>query len=120
VKTVNNIRYDDLLSELTLAQAKVEAAEKTVNFAIDDLNSEISSYNAVLEKVSDFVGETTAQMENYAEEQGEKWAESDEGSDFMTWKSDWEVVDLEEIEDIDLVVVQMDHVKDFGNLELEP
>lgn len=75
--------------------AEVEEAISTVNGLIRD-------YNEALEEARDWRDDLTGQMQDFYDDKSDKWQEGEAGSDYMTWKDEWEAADLDgEVDEID-------------------
>ena len=98
----------ELLERLRKAQSEMAAEVDKANEAVGAVNAAIDSYNEALSDVETFRDEITGDMESYADERSDKWRDSDAGSNYDSWKSEWdnldtsEVAHAEEIEEPDL------------------
>ena len=90
-------------SKITQAWDEVEAAKANTDQAITLLNQSIETYNEALADAALFRDEVVGDMDDYMGERSEKWEESDSGQAYTSWKDEWEGLDLEPIDQIDMI-----------------
>lgn len=62
-----------------------------VNEMINDkLNGQVATVNGILTEMREFHEEITDGQQEYYDERSEKWQESDAGSDYQQWMSEWQ------------------------------
>ena len=107
-----------LLDELRNAKAAVEETVAAVNSAIDEkVNGAIGNYNTALTALAEFRDDIVSQMEEYYDTRTESWQNGDAGSNYSSWKDEWEGVDLNEIDEVDFVETpDMNHDEDADAL----
>lgn len=69
---------------------------------IEKLNELIGEYNEITGEVADFRDEIAGEMDDYYNDRSERWQEGEAGSAYMDWKTEWEGLltdDLEEVEE---------------------
>jgi hypothetical protein len=60
-------------------------------------------------------------MDTYIGERSEKWAESDAGQNYESWKNDWEGYDITELSTIDEIESpETEHGNELEQLNPEP
>jgi hypothetical protein len=112
----------DLVARLTIAAADIDKKLVAVNAMIsDELNSEIEKYNGILGEIESFRDEIVGEMDTYIGERSEKWAESDAGQNYESWKNDWEGYDITELSTIDEIESpETEHGNELEQLNPEP
>jgi DNA repair exonuclease SbcCD ATPase subunit len=76
---------------ITKYNETIEAAKEAVETAVTDFNEKLGA-------ARDFCEQIVSDMDNYESERSEKWQESDAASAFQDWKSEWESVELEDLD----------------------
>lgn len=87
----------------------LRSAVESVNEAIEEFNeaaekafgavaSSVSEYNEALRAAVDFVEEVTSDAKCYFDERSEAWQEGEVGRQYQDWISEWENLNLEEME----------------------
>lgn len=103
--------------------------EDEINFiretAFVNLNKLILDYNEVLGEANGFIEDLVNEMEQYADSRSEKWQDSDAGSEYADWKSNFENVDLESLDEfspdtIDFGFTELSHADELEALPVEP
>src|SRR5262249_45903010 len=105
----NTARRDEAVKALNEAAEALRNTIAEINAAIEEkVNPAIEAYNEALMAATEFRDEIVSDMETYADERSDKWREGDAGSNYESWKGEWEGIDLgelnaiEEIEEPDL------------------
>lgn len=90
--------------------AELEEAEKALEDEVSSFNEDVKrmfedrvqplldKVNAARDRARSLRDDVVAQMEDYAGERSERWAESDAGQAYEEWKDRWEGLDLEDAE----------------------
>ena len=111
----------NLTAEVRMAEDDVTTVRDEINNLImTKLNNKIDAYNEVVTKVAEFVDKITAEMENFAEDKGDVWSESDAGSNYQDWRAEWEGLDLGEIDRAEPVEAEADLADSLSELPTEP
>jgi hypothetical protein len=93
-----------LIEALGKAVTDVNAAVEKVNSEIEaTLNPAIEAYNSILADVETFRDEIVGEMETYYDERSDKWREGDAGSNYESWKGDWEGLDISELDAVEVI-----------------
>jgi len=111
-----------LLDDLRGAAAEVKGAVEEINrLVVDRLNVAVANYNEAVNAVKDIQEEVAKAQHEYWHRQPNEWQESFEGRAYDTWQADWDLLDLDELDDcIELDVPPMDHADDLEKLPSEP
>lgn len=93
---------DKLTTDINEAHCDLEAAINAYNTAIGEAKSKVeealTAYNEKITAAREFCEQIVSDMESYEGDRSEKWADSDAGSAFADWKSEWENVQLDDVE----------------------
>ena len=104
------------------ADQSLDEALIAVNTLIDDkVTPAIEAYNLAVADMETLRDEVVADMDNYIGERSDKWHESDAGSRYNDWKSEWENLDtaaLDAVEALDSPTT--DHADSLDGLPREP
>lgn len=97
-------RKRELVDKLSEAgqelQAAVNAYNEKCEAEFNAVKEAINDYQAVVGEARSFAEEVAGDIGSYMEEKSEKWLESDRGSAYQQWQSEWENIELEDV-DID-------------------
>lgn len=77
--------------------AVIEANE-VIEQAVATVNAEIEAYNEALAEARQFTSIVAQQAQDEIAEKSERWQESRRGEAAISWASDWEDVDLSDVE----------------------
>lgn len=87
-----------LIEDLNKSKSEIEDVIVEINKLINEkLNVKVNEYNDILSEAVAYRDSVTEVMSDYYENKSEKWQESDAGSAYENWKSEWESIDLEDI-----------------------
>jgi chromosome segregation ATPase len=115
------LRREDLKTKLEEAWKEVTDAKTNLDNSVSSVNSAIQGYNEVVKEVSEWRDSITSQMEDYASERSEKWEDSDAGSSYSDWKTEWENLDTEEVELLDEIdLAEASLAEELNELPEEP
>lgn len=97
------VKHGEIVSLLTTARDDLVNAVSNFNEKVEALYAEIvapkvAEVNSAAEQANEFVQEIHGEQEEYASDRSEKWTDSDAGSAYSDWMTEWEV----EIETIEL------------------
>jgi hypothetical protein len=81
----------ELQAAIIAYNEKCEAEFSSVREAIDD-------YQTVVDEARSFAEEIAGDIAGYMDEKSEKWLESDRGQAFEQWKSEWENIDIYDVD----------------------
>jgi hypothetical protein len=81
---------------------EVVAAEEAVTEALDRYNEALDSYNSIVTEVNEFKDGIVNALQEYFDEKSEKWQEGDAGQELEALKSEWEGIEIEEIDHIQI------------------
>jgi regulator of replication initiation timing len=118
---------DDLLKKLIAARDDLEEAVNEFNEKLDalkqNLQEKVEDYNNTLNHLESWRDEVVSAMENYRDERSEKWHESSVGQAYDDWISEYQNIELDEIEvdmpdDVD--IPETNHCDDIENLPEHP
>jgi hypothetical protein len=98
---MKRLSKDQLSTRNDLVKRLREAAEKTEK-AIADVNGVIDEYNAILDEAENFRDEVVSEMDTYYDERSEKWQETDAGSSYQDWKGQYEALDIDHLETLEI------------------
>jgi hypothetical protein len=98
---MKRLSKDQLATRNELVKRLRDAAG-AIETAIDTTNGVIDEYNAILADVESFRDEVVGEMETYYDERSEKWQETDAGSSYQDWKSQFEALDVDQLEQLEL------------------
>jgi uncharacterized protein YoxC len=87
---------------------------ETLKSLQEDVNSAITEFNSKLEDVQEFVDSVKDRLQNEFDEKSETWQEGDKGSEAQNFISEFENIELIELE------VDSTCVDNFENLPTEP
>lgn len=117
-------KLDDLVGELNAAWAEVEEEKSQIELVLVTLNENITTYNALLEGIREFVEELAGTAEEYQGERSEKWAESDAGQAYQAWIDEIRNVGLDDVEAVNIdelgLPEEPDHAENLSQLPQEP
>ena len=89
------------LSKLDLEKKKVY--EMKLAYLSTEIEELINEYNGFVNSTNNLVEDIQQRQQDYFDARSENWQESDRGSDYESWESEWECFDpIEEIECPDL------------------
>ena len=81
-------------NKLTETYEKLDAAVSTFNAAMEEawekVQEALDEHNTAIESANEWRGDIAQQMQDYYDNRSEKWQESDKGSEYEQWKSEWE------------------------------
>jgi hypothetical protein len=110
---MKRLSKEQLAARDELVKRLRDAAEK-IEDEIDNVNAIIEQYNHVLTDVETFRDEVVGEMETYYDERSEKWQETDAGSSYQDWKSQFEALDIDQLEQLELDDLRLaDDLEDF-------
>lgn len=112
---------DELVQKLNDAKAGIETAYGEVNALLTGKVAEaVGKYNDVLTEVESFRDDLVGRMEEYEGERSDKWRESDAGSNYESWKADWENLAVDEVEvPVELDIPEVEHGDELDGLDVE-
>jgi DNA-binding ferritin-like protein (Dps family) len=111
---------DELVARLNKAKTDALALYAEVTEVIDRLNAEVTTYNEILGDLEGFRDELVGDMESYYDERSEKWQEGDAGSEYQSWKGEWEGLSVDEVPEVEAPdEPTMDHPDELENLSNE-
>lgn len=121
MKKVDPKLIEKMADNIRTEMQNVENIREQINNMIDNrLAGAIEAYNAALSEARDFIEDAVGKMEDYVEDKSENWGDSDTGTAYMDWKSEWEGMDLENLVRPDLIEFDYPHADDLENLPTEP
>lgn len=92
----------ELRDALNDAWKKLDAQIDTYNSSLDDMREEIETaveeYNSAIAEAREFRDEIVQDIEDYMSERSDKWQESDKAEQYRAWQSEWEGIELDEME----------------------
>jgi type I site-specific restriction endonuclease len=91
-------RVTAAVNELTTAR---EEAKEAINEAVAKLNETIGKYNNLREEVEAFRDEVVARLQEEYDNKSEKWQESERAASALNLISEWESLDVEELNEQD-------------------
>jgi hypothetical protein len=111
-----------LLDDLRNAAEQVKDAVAAVNRSIDmRINTAVANYNEALAAVQDIKDEVLKAQEEYFCSQSVEWQEGVFGAGYDSWRSDWELLDLDPLLTcLEVDVPDMSHADDLEKLASEP
>ena len=80
----------------------------------EKIESLVSEYNDTVNAANAFIQEIHEKQDDYYSERSEKWQESDKGSDYESWMSEWEE-EIEEIESPDMYFELIEDLPESSN-----
>ena len=89
---------------LQTAVASVQDSVGGVEGAVSVYNSRVDDLNNLLAGAREFVGEVNGDMDEYIAGRSEKWTESDAGEAYSNWKDEWENIELDDVEHIEIEI----------------
>ena len=114
-------RRDEIMEDLENQKEIIEAEWLKVTSAAAVYNAAVGRYNEHVAEATSFADDMVNAMEDYISEKSEKWADGDKGQAYDSWKSEWESVDLTEIDLFEPEHdVQFDHKETLENLPDRP
>ena len=118
--------WSNLIEELKKEEVKVIAAEdrmKGVLAAVtSDVNSAITSYNMVLDRVRGFRDERVEDWNDAIADKSDAWREGERGQAATALSEEWENVDLDELQEVSLVEpdeIEVNHSEALEALPIE-
>ena len=79
-------------------KAQLETVRIELNTHFELLEQAIENYNSVIREAKDLRDEIVAAVDDYTSERSEKWQESERAGEYESFKSQWEDLELEEVE----------------------
>lgn len=115
-------QLNSLIDDLRGENDRVEEILTKINEMIhNELNGAIDAYNAKVDEAKAFVKNTIIKMEDYVEDKSEAWGDSEDGTAYSDWHSDWDAIDLDPLEKADEITLNdVTHADDLENLATEP
>lgn len=113
-------RLDELGARYTAKCDELRKAIEEANELIRKANTLVSpvreSFNELVEEATSLASEIADDLEGYASERSEKWAETENGQAFSEWIDKWRNEPLEEVEDLDVSEIDEPDLKEnvFG------
>jgi hypothetical protein len=100
---------DELIAALRGKDKAIDDAIIEINNKIDEVNvlieenlkPAIDDYNGALGDLEELRNEIVGQMDDYVNARSEKWSNSDAGSNYSSWKDEWEGIDMSPLDDIE-------------------
>jgi hypothetical protein len=89
-------------ANLKSAWDEVVAAEDEVNEALARYNEQLNAYNETVVEVNEFKDGIVNALQEYFDEKSEKWQEGDAGQELEALKSEWEGIEIEEIDHLEI------------------
>jgi len=110
----------DLASDWEDLEAAVKQYNEKVAVAHSELQAVVETFNKRVAEANEFVEEVHSEQESFFDEKSERWQESDAGSAYQDWMTQWGDKVVEEVEldwppefDVDV------DIESFGQLETE-
>lgn len=102
----DDARLNDLAEKLRAEWLEVEGTKDAIDEALARYNEAVVKYNEIVGEARELVEELGAKAQEYADERSERWADSDNGANYMQWISDMQLdlEDIEEVENLELAV----------------
>jgi uncharacterized protein YukE len=115
-------RRTEVLAKLQAAEKQIDEAIVVVNSVIDEkVNAAITRYNEAVSELESLRDDIVAEMESYVGDRSEKWQEGDAGQAYEEWKSEWEGLDVSELDMIEaLELPDTPHAAELEALPSEP
>jgi hypothetical protein len=110
---------DDLVSDFQKKSAEVERLWSEYEDAVNALNEAISDLNSTVDDMNSFVQEVATQMEDFYDEKSEKWQQSDTGSAYSDWKSEWEQIEVSMMDEIAVDAIDLPDIEEFEQVATE-
>lgn len=79
-------------------------SEKWAELQLEDKHTDFAAARTAAREFRD---EVVQEMDDYAADRAEKWADSESGQAFESWKGDWEMLDCEDPDPIDLDALKL-------------
>jgi len=79
-------------------KAQLETVRSELDMRFESLEQAIENYNSVIREAKDLRDEIVAAVDDYTSERSEKWQESERAGEYESFKSQWEDLELEEVE----------------------
>ncbi|GAA5666125.1 hypothetical protein Brsp07_04634 [Brucella sp. NBRC 14130] len=95
-------RRDAIIRKLADAALRLAAEHEALSDAVEKFNGRIDEYNEQLEEARGFAEDMVSEMDNYMSERSERWQDGDTGQAYSDWKSEWENVELDELEHVEV------------------
>lgn len=118
-------RKNELLVALQLKQSALEDALRVYNeeasTAFGKLEAAKVSYNEALDEARSFAQDIASEQREDYDDHSEKWQEGDNGTSAQEWISQWEDVDLDdlELEEPEEITLETPQTEAFEALEEE-
>jgi hypothetical protein len=91
-----------LLQQLRRVGSKVEEALADFNRKVEEakapVDQAVEEYNAVLAEAKAFAEGIAADAQSHYDDKSEKWQEGERGQAYQAWVSEWENVNLDDLE----------------------
>ncbi len=115
-------RRDELAAKLREAREKLTDAFSEAYNQGGSIRDTWDAYQALVEEATTFRDEVVSDMDSYASDRSEKWAEGDAGQAYEEWKSEWENVELDlgELDEPDYEDIVPDFAERLDELPEEP
>jgi uncharacterized coiled-coil DUF342 family protein len=94
-------KRDDIATELDKAFTEIESVFSELSDTVAMYNAKVLEFNNKMADMREFIGEVTAAMDEYMDEKSEKWAESEPGERYSEWRSAWEDIDTDDLEQLE-------------------
>ena len=119
-------RHEELSQKLATVRDELNDAIKAFNAEVTMLHArllqpKVAEVNAAVSLANAFVEEIHGEQESYFDERSDAWREGDAGSEYESWKNEWELsLDEMELEDpVPFDEVDMIDADEFENLQQE-
>ena len=113
----------DLAEKLRAEWLEVEGTKDAIDEALARYNEALGKYNEIVGEARDLVEELAARAQEYADERSERWADSDNGANYMQWISEMQL-DLEDIEEASVqnleLAVDPDYAEELDGIPRGP
>lgn len=117
----NIAQRDAIIKKLADAAGALEEEQEALTEALDAFNAKIDAYNEALEEAREFTQDMASEIDSYMSERSERWLDGDAGQAYEEWKSEWENVELEDLEHIETPdFPEPDHIETLEQAPEEP
>jgi hypothetical protein len=101
LSTADSKLKDNHARLLRAAQEKITVQENVMTAAVDALNEAITAYNGTLADVESFVTEHRDAWQAEHDDKSDKWREGEKGEAASTFISEWDSIDLAEVDEVE-------------------
>lgn len=102
ITKADQARLDEVSAALQTKAKKLEDAVTLYNAKLAELfapvQAAVDEFNTELNAAREFRDEVVQRMDDYASDKSDKWSESESGENFASWKSQWEELELDDLE----------------------